>query len=194
MKSRPETALTYRSPPSELTTMTLTFDAAPRPAPLRSRIKLDAPFLGASSLTFLKPRLKATVRPLAGKRAGMGVTANQGTLASLAGSLAVGGVLCANPDNTMLFALLPLWLPIRPRAPPSTAPSRSNSVRTAGSDASKGSSTVETFREPGKSHPGRIRPVANVRLFGQQDRYHQGDRSGDRGRRDPHTRYRRHNG
>lgn len=53
------------------------------------------------------------VRPLAAKLAHSGVTANQVTLASLAGSIAVGVTLSANPDHTRLFALLPLWIPIR---------------------------------------------------------------------------------
>jgi CDP-diacylglycerol--glycerol-3-phosphate 3-phosphatidyltransferase len=93
--------------------MTLSFDASARPPGPKLHISLDAPFLGASSLTFLKPRLKAIVRPLAARLAAVGVTANQVTLASLAGSIAVGAVLCSNPDNPMLFALLPLWVPVR---------------------------------------------------------------------------------
>lgn len=51
-------------------------------------IDLAAPFLGASTLMFLKPRLKAIVRPLAAKLADLGITANQVTLASLASSIA----------------------------------------------------------------------------------------------------------
>lgn len=93
--------------------MTLSFDASARPRGQNSPGELDAQFLGASSLTFLKPRLKAGLRPLAAKLAGMGVTANQVTLASLAGSIAVGAVLYANADSPLLFALLPLWLPVR---------------------------------------------------------------------------------
>ena len=60
--------------------MTLSFDASARPAG-RKNIQLDAPFLAASALAFLKPRLKTVIRPLAAKLAGMGVTANQVTLA-----------------------------------------------------------------------------------------------------------------
>lgn len=89
------------------------FDAAARPQESKLYIDLDAPFLGASTLTFLKPRLKAILRPLAARLAAVGVTANQVTLTSLAGSIAVGAILCANPDNPALCALLPLWLPVR---------------------------------------------------------------------------------
>ncbi|CAM3368735.1 hypothetical protein SAMN04488021_16411 [Paracoccus aminovorans] len=64
--------------------MTLSFDASARPTGRKSQIQLDAPLLGASTLTFLKPRLKTVIRPLAAKFAGMGITANQVTLASLA--------------------------------------------------------------------------------------------------------------
>jgi CDP-diacylglycerol---glycerol-3-phosphate 3-phosphatidyltransferase len=92
--------------------MTLIFDIT-QPTQANPAIGLEAPFLGASSLTFLKPRLRALVRPLAARLANAGITANQVTLASLFGSIAVGGVLCANPGNTALFALLPLWLPVR---------------------------------------------------------------------------------
>ena len=74
---------------------------------------MGSPFLSETSLTFLKPRLKKGLRPVAAKLAAFGVTANQVTLASLAGSLAVGGLLCARPSHTALFALLPVWLPVR---------------------------------------------------------------------------------
>jgi CDP-diacylglycerol--glycerol-3-phosphate 3-phosphatidyltransferase len=97
----------------EPTTMALTFAAAQLPPRDKHRIKLGAPFLAATSLTFLKPRLKAMVRPLAAKLAGIGVTANQVTLASLVGSITISAVLCAHPSNPAPFALLPLWLPVR---------------------------------------------------------------------------------
>lgn len=74
---------------------------------------LRAPFLAATSLSFLKPRLKKAMRPIAARLAAMNVTANQVTLTSLAGSIAVGALLCANPSNPVLFALLPLWIPVR---------------------------------------------------------------------------------
>ena len=53
------------------------------------------------------------VRPLAARLAGMGVTANQVTLMSLAASIAVSAALCAHSDNMFAFALLPLWLLVR---------------------------------------------------------------------------------
>jgi len=42
-----------------------------------------------------------------------GFTANQVTLASLAGSIAVGAVLCAFPDRLALFGILPAWVIVR---------------------------------------------------------------------------------
>lgn len=92
--------------------MALSFDATAQPSSRKSGPRLYAPFLGISSLTYLKPRLKAIVRPLAATLASVGVTANQVTLASLAGSVAVGAMLCVHP-NPALFALLPLWLSVR---------------------------------------------------------------------------------
>jgi CDP-diacylglycerol---glycerol-3-phosphate 3-phosphatidyltransferase len=88
-------------------TMTLPFDTGPLSAVPRTAP--DAPFLAATSLTFLKPRLKKVLRPVAAKLASIGVTA----LASLAGSIAVGALPCAHPTDTALFALLPMWLPVR---------------------------------------------------------------------------------
>ena len=41
------------------------------------------------------------------------MTANQVTLASLFGSVAIGVLLCTHPTQTALFALLPIWLPVR---------------------------------------------------------------------------------
>ena len=93
--------------------MDVIFDTAPRSAQAKPCIKLIAAFLGVSSLTLLKSRLKAMVRPLAAKFADVGVTANQVRLASLIGSIAVGAVLCAGPSNARMFALLPLWLLVR---------------------------------------------------------------------------------
>jgi len=100
-------------PKLEPVMMTRNFDASERPTGRKPHIQFEAPFLGASTLTFLKPRLKMVIRPLAARLAGMGITANQVTLTSLAGSVAVSAVLCANSDDPLLFALLPLWLPIR---------------------------------------------------------------------------------
>jgi CDP-diacylglycerol---glycerol-3-phosphate 3-phosphatidyltransferase len=67
-------------------------------------------FLTGTTLTFLKPRLKRLLYPVAALLARTGVTANQVTLASLAGSIAVGAVLCAFPNRPVLFGMLPAWV------------------------------------------------------------------------------------
>jgi CDP-diacylglycerol--glycerol-3-phosphate 3-phosphatidyltransferase len=113
MMPRPETARGPSLPQQDSTTMTMIFDTAQWPVQEKPDVRLDAPFLGASSLIILKPRLRGIVRPLAASVARAGFTANQVTFASLAGSLVVGGGLCVNSDNTALFALLALWLPIK---------------------------------------------------------------------------------
>ena len=69
-----------------------------------------AAFLAATSLTFLKPRVRKPLRPVAARLAQIGVTANQVTLTSLAGSVLVGALLCLFPGDPVLFAMLPLWL------------------------------------------------------------------------------------
>jgi CDP-diacylglycerol---glycerol-3-phosphate 3-phosphatidyltransferase len=70
-------------------------------------------FLTGTTLTFLKPRLKRLLFPMAALLARTGVTANQVTLASLAGSIAVGAILCAFPDRPVLFGILPAWVLVR---------------------------------------------------------------------------------
>jgi CDP-diacylglycerol--glycerol-3-phosphate 3-phosphatidyltransferase len=72
-----------------------------------------AVFLAATSLTFLKPRLKKALRPVAARLARGGVTANQVTIASLAGSMTVGALLCVLGAHPALFAILPIWLAVR---------------------------------------------------------------------------------
>jgi CDP-diacylglycerol--glycerol-3-phosphate 3-phosphatidyltransferase len=67
-------------------------------------------FLTGTTLTLLKPRLKRLLYPVAALLARTGVTANQVTLASLAGSIAVGAVLCAFPNRPVLFGMLPAWV------------------------------------------------------------------------------------
>ncbi|MBU8544257.1 MULTISPECIES: CDP-alcohol phosphatidyltransferase family protein [Roseomonadaceae] len=63
------------------------------------------------SLYSLKPRFQALLRPMVGRLAAAGVTANQVTLAAAIGSVALGGVLLlASPA---WFLLLPLWLLLR---------------------------------------------------------------------------------
>jgi hypothetical protein len=69
--------------------MTPTLDTAPRPPGVQPRAKYDSPILAATSLTFIKRRLKAMARPLALKLVGAGVTANQVTLRYCFGHRAV---------------------------------------------------------------------------------------------------------
>jgi CDP-diacylglycerol---glycerol-3-phosphate 3-phosphatidyltransferase len=61
----------------------------------------------------LKPRFQAALRPAVVALAGRGVTANQVTLAALAGSILVGGLLGLYADAPMVFLLLPAWLFLR---------------------------------------------------------------------------------
>jgi CDP-diacylglycerol--glycerol-3-phosphate 3-phosphatidyltransferase len=58
----------------------------------------------------LKPRFQALLRPVAGRLAGTGITANQVTAAAALGSLTIGGVVASNAGNRAIFLLLPLWL------------------------------------------------------------------------------------
>lgn len=61
----------------------------------------------------LKPRFQALLRPLVGRLAARGVTANQVTLAALLGSLAVGAAVGFGAAERRLFLLLPVWLLLR---------------------------------------------------------------------------------
>lgn len=72
-----------------------------------------AVFFTGTALTFLKPRFKRVLRPVASRLAHAGVTANQVTLASLVGSIAVGAALCTFSNYAPIFAILPVWLLIR---------------------------------------------------------------------------------
>jgi CDP-diacylglycerol---glycerol-3-phosphate 3-phosphatidyltransferase len=67
-------------------------------------------FLTATSLTFLKPRFKPMLRPVAARLAEAGVVANHVTTLSLAASITVGAVLSTVPTHPALFAMLPVWL------------------------------------------------------------------------------------
>ena len=60
----------------------------------------------------LKPRFQAMLRPLVGKLASAGITANQVTIAAAFGSVLLGALL-AIANNPALFLLLPLWLFLR---------------------------------------------------------------------------------
>jgi len=88
-------------------------DAAQPPALSGPSSCPGTPFFAVTSLTFLKPKMRVMVRPLAAKLAVMGVTANQVTLTSLVASIAISAALCAHSDTMLVFALLPLWLPVR---------------------------------------------------------------------------------
>jgi CDP-diacylglycerol--glycerol-3-phosphate 3-phosphatidyltransferase len=64
------------------------------------------------SLYELKPRFQALLRPMVGRLAAAGVTANQVTLAAAIGSVALGGLLLATTRQAW-FLLVPLWLLLR---------------------------------------------------------------------------------
>jgi CDP-diacylglycerol--glycerol-3-phosphate 3-phosphatidyltransferase len=92
--------------------MTVRSTVFPSPGPSGPRLHSQpyAAFLAATSLTFLKPRFKHTLRPLVEQLARSGITANQVTVISLLGSLVIGAVLSIFGDQTILFGLLPGWL------------------------------------------------------------------------------------
>ena len=64
------------------------------------------------TLYTLKPRFQALLRPLVGRLAAAGVTANQVTIAAALGSVVVGVVVAA-ADARGVFLLLPVWLALR---------------------------------------------------------------------------------
>jgi CDP-diacylglycerol--glycerol-3-phosphate 3-phosphatidyltransferase len=64
------------------------------------------------TLYALKPRFQALLRPLVGRLAAAGITANQVTVAAAAGSVVLGAALAWSGDRR-LFLLLPLWLLLR---------------------------------------------------------------------------------
>lgn len=63
------------------------------------------------TLYALKPRFQALLRPLVGRLAAFGITANQVTVAAAAGSVAVGAALAWG--GARWFLLLPVWLFLR---------------------------------------------------------------------------------
>ena len=65
------------------------------------------------SIYQLKPRFQALLRPIVGRLATAGVTANQVTLAAMLISLALGLGLFLNAGNSGAFLLLPLWMFLR---------------------------------------------------------------------------------
>lgn len=68
----------------------------------------------ALTLYALKPRFQALLRPLVGRLAASGVTANQVTVAAAAVSVALGLLLgTSGAERPALFLLLPGWLALR---------------------------------------------------------------------------------
>lgn len=65
------------------------------------------------SIYQLKPRFQALLRPMVHSLHGLGVTANQVTVAACAISVALGLWLAANPAPLSNFALIPLWMLVR---------------------------------------------------------------------------------
>jgi CDP-diacylglycerol--glycerol-3-phosphate 3-phosphatidyltransferase len=80
---------------------------------VRSHAKVRWAFLGATSLILLKPVLKRLLRPVAAHLAHRGVTANQVTITSLVGSVAVGLAAIANPSEPLCYGAIALWLMLR---------------------------------------------------------------------------------
>lgn len=68
------------------------------------------PWMAATSLSVLKPRLRSALMPLAGNLARRGVMANQITVLSIVVSIALGLLLALYPGQPAWHALVPLWL------------------------------------------------------------------------------------
>ena len=70
----------------------------------------------AHTLYDLKPAFQARLRPMVGRLAAVGVTANQVTVSALIISVAVGAAAIVGVESfgiTWPFLLLPAWLPVR---------------------------------------------------------------------------------
>lgn len=65
------------------------------------------------SIYALKPRFQALLRPLVGRLAGLGLTANQVTVAAALVSIGLGLLLSFAGEKTGLFLLMPLWMFLR---------------------------------------------------------------------------------
>jgi len=65
------------------------------------------------SIYALKPAFQGLLRPLVGRMARAGITANQVTLAAAVGSLAVGGFVAWRMPERWPFLLVPAWLFLR---------------------------------------------------------------------------------
>lgn len=61
----------------------------------------------------LKPRFQALLRPMVGRLAAAGVTANQVTFAAAAGSVAVGLLAGWQAAHPAVFLLIPVWMLLR---------------------------------------------------------------------------------
>ena len=61
----------------------------------------------------LKPAFQRQLRPVAGRFAAVGITANQVTVASAALSITIGIAVAANAHARALFLLIPLWWCVR---------------------------------------------------------------------------------
>jgi CDP-diacylglycerol--glycerol-3-phosphate 3-phosphatidyltransferase len=66
-----------------------------------------------ASIYDLKPRFVALLRPIAGRLAARGVTANAVTLAAMLGSVLVGIILALWPECLRLWLILPVFLFLR---------------------------------------------------------------------------------
>lgn len=66
-----------------------------------------------TSLYSLKPRFQSLLRPMVGRMAAAGITANAVTLAAMLASIALGLFLYFSPDRRLLFLLLPVWMLLR---------------------------------------------------------------------------------
>lgn len=69
--------------------------------------------MASSTLYAIKPRFQALLRPLAGRLARAGVTANQVTLAACLVSVAVGAFVLVRADARWPFLLIPAWMFLR---------------------------------------------------------------------------------
>ena len=65
------------------------------------------------SIYQLKPAFQGLLRPLVSRLAGIGVTANQVTLAAALISIALGAGLCTQSAQPGWFLLLPAWFLLR---------------------------------------------------------------------------------
>ena len=65
------------------------------------------------TLYTLKPRFQGLLRPLVGRMARAGITANQVTIAAALGSMVIGLVVVLAAGETAIFLLLPVWLAAR---------------------------------------------------------------------------------